>query len=372
MNIQSRFRASALTFSCLISMASNTAHSAIVYGLNEGCNFHSTKQGPFLLQVGEFRSMDNARGLSDRLRSSIQAPVSIRPHYKIQRVVIGPLESSTAVRKIACSLLESPVTHHNYKMTHAKKLAIPSVEKAILNISSDVWGDKPSHFELSGALGASWYQARNSHLQITAEERDTDVVSRATSSMLYSAGIGYRASSNALARRSYLTGLLVQLNYYYGTSSIKGDAWQYESSDVINYTFKAPIKTSRLMLELRPDLFVYKGYTPYGIFGAGAAWSKMSYSESPIGSADPLGATLLQNAMNTTVAYDLGVGLSKSVTPNITVGIEYLYTALGTLSPSVNATSAQTIVAAPSFPTQNQSVIARLSWKPTMDKDLTK
>lgn len=165
----------------------------------------------------------------------------------------------------------------------------------IATLSQNAQSHMLDGFEISGALGNSWYHSDDSTIQITFDERDANKVASSSSNLLYSAGIGRHLWTDALRKNKVMTGLLVQANYYYGETSVKGNVWGYESPAVNNYTFRAPMSSSRLMLDIKPELFVYKGFTPYGIIGAGASWNKMSYSESLIcGEADPIGVVGLQ------------------------------------------------------------------------------
>lgn len=218
-------------------------------------------------------------------------------------------------------------------------------------------------FELSAALGGSWYHADNTTMQITVDERDANKVSSSTSNLLYSAGIGRHVFNDALKARNTLTGLLIQANYYYGVTTVKGNVWGYESPNVNNYTFRAPMSSSRLMLDFKPELFVYRGFTPYAIIGAGASWNKMSYSENANSDVDPASAVTLQDHSSVTVAYDLGAGISTNILDNASIALEYMYTALGDISPSINSRTQQPIVGAPSFSIAGQSVMLRLNWK---------
>lgn len=371
----------------LISNPSSASSTRYIYGLDDVCGLHIHKKMPITVQVGAFKLKKNASQLKTKLLASIQAPVHIITTHSFYRVIIGPIEPSSA-RSMACSLLSKKAMPHSSSMKmiqHEKTSLMPQVNPVTHSgIQPDTHTDNKGTqhdtvvygmgeikaliasmgpVELSGALGGSMYSANNAFIQVSSVERDLDQVSRTSSNMLYSVGLGYHAFSKQLEKRHFLTGLLGQLNYYYSSSTVNGNVWAFQSPNSINYSFQAPMRTSRLMIDIKPEFFVYKGFTPYGVVGAGVAWSNMSYHESPFPDNSPLGAVSLQHHTNTTAAWDLGLGVSRPITENLNMSIEYLYTALGTLLPSVNATSQQTIVGAPGFSMQGQSVMARLSWR---------
>lgn len=229
-----------------------------------------------------------------------------------------------------------------------------------LSAQSQVW----QGLELTGALGNSWYHSNNSTIQITTDEEDLNKVSSLPSNISFSVGVGTHLLPDLFQGQRAVTGLATQLNYYYGVSSVKGDVWGFSSPDVDNWTFRAPFSSSRLMLDLKPEFYRYKGVTPYGILGVGAAWTQMSYHEDPLSSDVALASAVTLNGhSNITVAYDLGVGLSTPLTSQLDIAVEYLYTSIGQLSPSNYFTSLQSMVRPPSFAVSSQNLMLRLNWK---------
>ena len=221
-----------------------------------------------------------------------------------------------------------------------------------------------TEYELSGGLGAGWYNANSPTTQVTPFEQDINHVTGASSNIIYSVGLGRRIFTDTFhAKNTVLTGLLAQLNYYYGTSTVRGDVWAYGSPNLSNYTFSAPFSSSRLMLDLKPELFVYEKFTPYAIIGGGAAWSDLSYAEQPVAAAYAPGAVTLGTHTNVTVAYDLGVGIGRDLVNNFNLSIEYFYTSFGRVAPSLTASSTQTIDSTPRFPISSQNLLVRLNWK---------
>jgi|GEM_PF-3828602 len=357
-------------FSALLTCTSASAfatHVETIHGLEHAKNISpSSEAHTFYIYAGSFLKHENALRYQKSLQAKTNHKVDIAERVSHQKkfyvVIIGPLASSAEVKKTATALLSTTQLKHDVikKKNTASPMKSSSMKASFVFPRALQLND---HWMWSLALGNSWFQTRNATLQITSDERDLAVVSQSTNNILYSAGMGYHAFSDQLAQNKYFTDLLIQLNYYYSSSTVKGNVWAFESINCDNFLFKAPMRTSRLMLDLKPELFTYRGFNSYGIFGAGASWNKMSYTESAINGTDPIGAATLQGHSNVTVAYDLGVGINKPITKNIDASIEYLYTSLGNIEPSINSLTQQSIVRAPSFSMQSQSVLARLNWR---------
>ena len=73
-------------------------------------------------------------------------------------------------------------------------------------------------------------------------------------------GLDYSFFEKALP---YLNRLLLGLNVYQTSTSLSGAVWQYELPQFNNYHFKAPIKSTRLMLDLRLGFFTWRSIEPY-------------------------------------------------------------------------------------------------------------
>lgn len=184
------------------------------------------------------------------------------------------------------------------------------------------------NIEIAGALGANWTHANNTKLVISPYEKDSVRVKHTPTSLFGRIGIGYYVFYD----------LLLELNYYQSSQTEKGHVWQYGFSQFDNYSFHAPIKSQRLMFDVKPRLFNYRLLSPYVIFGVGVAWNAVSYHESITGvGVDPTSSISLGKKTNTNTAYDLGVGVQANITECLGASAEYLYTFLYTdsgISPS--------------------------------------
>jgi opacity protein-like surface antigen len=222
-----------------------------------------------------------------------------------------------------------------------------------------------SNVEISAAGGLTWLNAGNSSIVISPIETDTLRVNNITSSAIWRAGVGYHAFAAQLSHRSFLNDLLLELNGYYSNMTIRGNVYQYQSSDYNNYSFRAPITSTRLMFDVKPGLFTYQRFSSYAIFGAGVAFNNTSYAEEAIDSSTPSDSpTALQPKQNIGAAYDLGIGVSLVESAHLKVLLEYLYTYMGNVSPS-NTSGSGAVLANPPAPfgINTQSAFLGFNWR---------
>jgi opacity protein-like surface antigen len=202
--------------------------------------------------------------------------------------------------------------------------------------------------EISGAGGANWINSDDTHLDVTAYERDSLHVSSTTVDGAWKAGIGYYLFRNHL---------LMELNVYGVSNTVKGDVWQFENPQFNNYTFEAPISSTRLMWDVKPNLITWNKLTPYLILGIGATWNTVSYQEQADAGISASSAQNLGDNTQVQLAWDVGAGLSYALTDHLNVTAEYVYAFLGEATPETGAT----LLSAPNFNYQIQSLLFGLS-----------
>jgi len=72
------------------------------------------------------------------------------------------------------------------------------------------------------------------------------------------------------ARSQYFNQLLLEMNVYQTSTTLNGSVWQYELPQFNNYNFSAPISSTRLMFDFKPNLFSWRKFSAYAILGVGA------------------------------------------------------------------------------------------------------
>ena len=147
-------------------------------------------------------------------------------------------------------------------------------------------------------------------------------------------------------------------------ATVRGNVWQYQLPQFNNYSFRAPVTSTRLMIDAKPSLFTWHQISPYPILGIGLGINEISYQENVTGiGVAPNSAHSLSSKYNSNFVYDLGVGARLSLTANISASLEYLYTNLGKMSPSGTPTNNVALTSAPRFTIYNQAILFGLNWK---------
>lgn len=220
------------------------------------------------------------------------------------------------------------------------------------------------NIEISGAGGVSWLNTEDTHLKISAYETDKNTVNSTSVDGAWKFGLGYYLFDEALKHRSYFNHMLLELNVYQTSSTIKGEVWQYELPQFNNYDYKAPLKSTRLMLDFKPSLITWGRFTPYLIVGVGAAWNKLSYNESSDDSGtSPSSALSLSDHTEAQLAWDLGAGFNLTLTEQLNLSVEYIYAFMGDSEPGSYSDSGIEISSPPVFSTQMQTVLLGLNYR---------
>jgi opacity protein-like surface antigen len=221
---------------------------------------------------------------------------------------------------------------------------------------------KYENLEISAAGGAGWYDASNGNTIISSFETDSAHVHHISTNGAWKLGIGYYLFEDKLQQQRYLNHLLFEMNVATTSTTLTGDVWQYGIPTLNNYTFRAPVKTTRLMFDLKPTLFTWQKISPYAILGLGAAWNTVSYKETAIDAdIDPASAMSLSNHTNAQLAWEVGAGLKVALSEKLSATAEYIYTSLGNGSPSGRPANGVNLSEAPYFSFQTQSLFLGLS-----------
>jgi opacity protein-like surface antigen len=247
-----------------------------------------------------------------------------------------------------------------YSFPMTRKLALC----LLLSISS-AYAENSAHphLQLSLAGGIDWYHSSNTNIIISPFETDSLHVNHTSTNGAWKIGLGYYLFDDQLSCQNYFNHLLLELNLYQTNTKLKGSVWQYELAEFNNYNFKAPITSTRLMLDVKPTIFNWRNLSLYFILGVGRTWNEISYQETVSDeSIDPASSFSLSEATTNQFAWDAGVGFKFEFNPQWSATAEYLYTRLGNAAPSTNSSSAA-MTSAPKFSLSVQNLLIGLSYK---------
>lgn len=218
--------------------------------------------------------------------------------------------------------------------------------------------------EFSVAAGPNWPHANSTTIVISPLETDSVRTSNVTNDIIWKVGAGLHVFEEKLNQRPFINDLLLELNLYRSSETVKGNVWQYQLPQFNNYSFHAPFTSTRLMLEVKPSLFSWYHISPYPILGVGMGRNSLSYHESVTDSdVDPNSAHYLSHKTTTNFVYDLGLGARVEWTKCLFVSLEYVYTNLGKASPSGTPTNNVAMTSAPRFKMVSQAALLGLNWK---------
>ena len=234
----------------------------------------------------------------------------------------------------------------------------------LLNCTAHAWPLSDLHeVEWSAGIGPTWSRGDHSTTEITTQETDKNILRHINRSTTYQVGVGYHFFQESLQTRSFLNDLFVQVNLVRNNATATGQVWAFGRSDFNAFSFQAPLRSTRLMIDVEPSLFTVQHCSPYPIVGAGVSWNRATFSENAFSADDVSGAVALPAHTRANFAYELGFGIRDTLTKNINISLEYLNTYLGKMTPSATSTSTQTILSAPSFAVRNQNILLTLGWK---------
>lgn len=245
-----------------------------------------------------------------------------------------------------------------------------SVAGALLFLSAAAIADTSSatdtfwqqKLQFSFALGWSYLQTPDTTIEISPYETDELQTTRSSNNAIWKIGVGYPMSQYRWSDAGPSHDIFTELNLYHTNGTLRGDAWQFQDEQFDNYSFRAPISSTRLMLDIKPELLSGPRWQAYPIAGLGVAWNKMSYNETANNNVDTDSTLSLANATAINFAYELGAGVHTKINEHLSASLEYLFTDLGTVSPSNQGNNNTALTTPPKFTVQDQNLMLGLIW----------
>lgn len=222
-----------------------------------------------------------------------------------------------------------------------------------------------SPFEVSLGIGPTWYHASNSSLTISPFETDSLITRSVSTAASYQLGVGYRFIAKNTEEKHFLTNVLLELNLTYRKTTLRGDVWQMGLASMSNYTFQAPLSSTRLLLALKPTFIRFNKVGVYGIAAVGVDWTSLSYQDTPNPGIPATSFVSLASKTKAHSAWDVGLGIRYPLTPRFATEVEYVYSNLGKIASSLkpnNVASTVIPLTAPQFTVSTQTVLFKLTW----------
>jgi opacity protein-like surface antigen len=243
-----------------------------------------------------------------------------------------------------------------------RKLGCLSILSLLLSFTT-IYAFDSKNLDFSLAVGSSWYSSKDSYTQPTAYETDTNHITKTQQTTTYRLGVGYHLFSDKLNGRKFFNDLFAQLNFSRGNTQVTGEVYAFGASGFNNFSFKAPVSVTELMLDLKPSIVTYKNIALYAIAGTGVVWKQMSFTQTPVSAEYASLAIDLPNVTTTNAAYELGLGVKADISQRLNVSFEYLSDYLGNTVSNSNSNSTQSVVSAPNFLLNSQSLLLGINWR---------
>jgi opacity protein-like surface antigen len=155
--------------------------------------------------------------------------------------------------------------------------------------------------------------------------------------------------------------VLAELNVFRNPATLTGTVWQYQLAQFNNYTYSAPLTSTRLMFDIKPA-FNFTNFFAYPILGVGVAWNNLAYHETVKPTGIPNSALSLSRNVRSNFAYEVGIGLGIDISPTITAKLEYLYAHIGKATPSSTSKNVA-LQSPPTFSLSSQVLMVGFSWQ---------
>ena len=233
-----------------------------------------------------------------------------------------------------------------------------------------------NHFEAIGALGIANLRAGNGTIGVTQSETDKLIQTNSNNWGTFDAQIGagyvyyFEQRKHPPKTTQWFPAIEPQLNFYYlnNNTGIKGNIWRFNSPAFNQLTYKIPVHSTRLMLDVALTVIKKKRSSLYVKGGIGNAWNRLGYSDYDNGGPDITCGDerlSLSDATHSHFAWELGVGILHDFNNHVGLSLEYLYTNFGRVKTSAHGntgTITTPVIAPASFTMQAQTAALGLHY----------
>lgn len=234
------------------------------------------------------------------------------------------------------------------------------------------YGAGSGYFELVGGYGLNQVKVTTSRLGISKTE--SDWVAQTNNDMqspFGQFGLGYVYSLND-SQRAYSKKLvwfpcvetLLLFNYF--NVDATGNVSRFgnpSSTNPYTATFTLPVKTTSLMLDFSLSLLRFKRFSIFILGGAGEAWSRISYHDTPNNNPLARPPLHLNSRTQSNMVYEWGTGMNFEINKRFALSVEYLYTHIGNIKTSGLGTLGGAVdkqISAAGFSLRRQTVLMDL------------
>lgn len=307
----------------------------------------------FFVQVGAFRSKENAMQLQKKWQALDHHTVHIKPAGNYYRVRIGPMSGKEVARfkskhRGDKSYFSSVFVLNDYSSQINRKSIIKSVSSSSIapqiitqqhnNLSPMPIKREVSRYNDNWYLGVDVGQLKSTINSVTSVNNgsnfttpynhDIYTLNAHKPIVLAVEGGQYWQQDNRWFPTYYL-GLRYQHLF---SSNVKGSVTQYSLPSTLNYNYTWSVSTEVLSAYTKIDLVSLGPIMPYVNVGVGASLNRSgSYKESALSGVTPRISPNYAAGSQPSFTYDVGAGIDVALKPNLIFALGYDYQNLGAL-----------------------------------------
>jgi len=320
----------------LFFVASQAFATQIIYGFDQALIFKTTKQGPFFVQAGVFRSADLANELKRKIATRTQYPVQLTTKDGFNTVRVGPLMSTNTVREVGAT----PVASHT-RQPRTKPVGEASVSKKMPNVYSKS-GDKSMPAALSNS---AWFVNLDygqvfPHLNETmtvhngSDYPSPQNVDQFSTKKHNQTKLGFQIGRRWQRDQSqWLPAYTIGLKYQHlFRNDIRGSITQYSLPQFNNYSYRWATSANVLSLNSKVDVTKWGKVMPYINAGLGTSINHAaSYRESAYAGVTPRISPDFRSRSKAKFYYGVGAGLDMIINPQVILSAGYDYQSFGAI-----------------------------------------
>lgn len=320
---------------CASGFSSSTP---VVYGW-EQAEHASTKRGVYV-QAGSFLDSKKARHCQRFLRSKQVSSIKIVRKKNFYAVLVGPLYTSSALKKTAKVLrgsLRTPHHHVQQKFPYVvHDVFVPQRVTTPFPVQATAVFTPPpaSNGHWFAALGAgAQYPDWHANIPVNNGSNlptpyNVDLYSTQTNAQpVIAVFAGRRWERDVRFLPAYSLGVFWQ---YLFTTQVGNQVMLYSDPQYVNYNYQWNVDANLVLASGKLNLIQYGMFSPFVNGGIGGAFNHAGfYHESALPNVTPRNPPGFSSHVSTQFAYNVGAGLDVRVRPNMIVSAGYLYQDLG-------------------------------------------
>lgn len=327
-----------------ISLSPPLFAQKLAYSSNPRSVLNTLHAGKLAVQVGAFRSEENARHMKAGWEKQLNYPVNIKHQGAFYLVIIEPMPRKLKSNPASRAPVTQPIYHSLPSIQYERK-RLPSPASPIRHSLPRTYQQRERFFSPTFISEGSWYAGvdvgilkpnigstmlvNNESLFDQPNWIDRYSTQSSTHPLIaVEGGKFWRRNDKRLP--GYALGLRYQHLF---TRAISGRVTQYSEPRFNNYDYSWDIQSNIVSAYTKLQLIQWGRVTPYVSGGIGAAFNQSGqYTETADPGIDGRDTPDFRSGTQTNFAYDLGAGLDFVVNPKLLLSLGYDFQSLGEVS----------------------------------------